>query len=553
MKRLPIGLSDFKTMIEENRYFIDKTLLIKEVAEGSEIILYPRPRRFGKTLNLSMIKYFYDIRENNRHLFNGLKIEEEESVMKKQGKHPVIYITFKDIKALNYNDCMLKIKEEIRRLYNEHIYLLKSEKLNENEKEFYNSILNETANVSKYENSFKNLIEYLYRYYESKVVLLIDEYDMTIQGAYSYGYYDELILFIKNLLSGGLKDNIYLEKAVLTGILRVAKESIFSGLNNIRVASIISEYSADKFGFTEEEVVDLMKYYGEEDNIEEVKSWYNGYNFGGNTIYNPWSILNYADEKILMPYWVNTSGNDMIRELFAHGNSDVKKDLEKLIAGESLNKRVDDNIVYGEINEENTLWSFLLMSGYLKYENLKVVNRIAYADLRIPNEEVIYLYENQIIENWFQKSRAKHGLERVLKNLTSGDIDEFRYMFMEFSMSSFSYFDVSGEEPESFYHAFVLGMMVGLRDEYIIKSNKESGMGRYDILLIPRDKSRRGIIFEFKKVNKFEKESMETAMEKAKKQIIDRKYESELKETGIKEIVRLAAVFEGKNVEIESF
>ena len=553
MKRLPIGLSDFKTMIEENRYFIDKTLLIKEAAEGSEIILYPRPRRFGKTLNLSMIKYFYDIRENNRHLFNGLKIEEEESVMKKQGKHPVIYITFKDIKALNYNDCMLKIKEEIRRLYNEHIYLLKSEKLNENEKEFYNSILNETANVSKYENSFKNLIEYLYRYYESKVVLLIDEYDMTIQGAYSYGYYDELILFIKNLLSGGLKDNIYLEKAVLTGILRVAKESIFSGLNNIRVASIISEYSADKFGFTEEEVVDLMKYYGEEDNIEEVKSWYNGYNFGGNTIYNPWSILNYADEKILMPYWVNTSGNDMIRELFAHGNSDVKKDLEKLIAGESLNKRVDDNIVYGEINEENTLWSFLLMSGYLKYENLKVVNRIAYADLRIPNEEVIYLYENQIIENWFQKSRAKHGLERVLKNLTSGDIDEFRYMFMEFSMSSFSYFDVSGEEPESFYHAFVLGMMVGLRDEYIIKSNKESGMGRYDILLIPRDKSRRGIIFEFKKVNKFEKESMETAMEKAKKQIIDRKYESELKETGIKEIVRLAAVFEGKNVEIESF
>ncbi len=553
MKRLPIGLSDFKTMIEENRYFIDKTLLIKEVAEGSEIILYPRPRRFGKTLNLSMIKYFYDIRENNRHLFNGLKIEQEERVMKKQGKHPVIYITFKDIKALNYNDCMLKIKEEIRRLYNEHIYLLKSEKLNENEKEFYNSILNETANVSKYENSFKNLIEYLYRYYESKVVLLIDEYDMTIQGAYSYGYYDELILFIKNLLSGGLKDNIYLEKAVLTGILRVAKESIFSGLNNIRVASIISEYSADKFGFTEEEVVDLMKYYGEEDKIEEVKSWYNGYNFGGNTIYNPWSILNYADEKILMPYWVNTSGNDMIRELFAHGNSDVKKDLEKLIAGESLNKRVDDNIVYGEINEENTLWSFLLMSGYLKYENLKVVNRIAYADLRIPNEEVIYLYENQIIENWFQKSRAKHGLERVLKNLTSGDIDEFRYMFMEFSMSSFSYFDVSGEEPESFYHAFVLGMMVGLRDEYIIKSNKDSGMGRYDILLIPRDKSRRGIIFEFKKVNKFEKESMETAMEKAKKQIIDRKYESELKETGIKEIVRLAAVFEGKNVEIESF
>ena len=553
MKKIPIGLSDFKEIIESKYFFIDKSLLIKDIDEGSKIILYPRPRRFGKTLNLSMLKYFYDIKENNRELFNGLNIEKEET-MKKQGKYPVIFITFKDVKALNINNCMLKLKDEIRRMFNEHIYLLESDVLNESEKVMFNSILNGNADISKYENSLKNLSEYLTRYYEEKTVILIDEYDMPLHSSYAYGYYEEMVMFIRNLLSGALKDNVNIEKAVLTGILRVAKESIFSGLNNLDVNSLIHKNSGDKFGFLEKEVEEIMKNYKIEEKINEVKNWYNGYNFGGFTIYNPWSILNYIDERKLRPYWVNTSGNELIKDLLGKADEYVKQDLNELIEGKSIRKKVEDNIVYSDIEKsEEVLWSFLLMSGYLRYDDYEKDGDFYYAKLRVPNEEVMYLYRADIISKWFSTKHTKYNLERVLKSLAKGNINEFRKLFIEFGMSCFSYFDVSGEEPEKFYHAFVLGMIVGLKEEYTIKSNRESGLGRYDIMLIPKNKKERGIIFEFKKVNKYAKETMEKAIESAKKQIIEKQYESEMKELEIENIIKIAVVFEGKNIEMEIF
>lgn len=554
MKRLPIGISDFRNLILENCYFVDKSLLIKDVVEGSKIILYPRPRRFGKTLNLSMLRYFYDNSQDNRALFNELNIEKEDDIMKKQGNHPVIYITFKDVKEMKLENCMEQIKTLIAGLYIDHNYLLKSINLEKEEVEIFEKIKGRKAGITEFQNSLKNLSKYLFQYHGVNPVILIDEYDMPLHGAFVYGYYDEMVLFIRNLLSGCLKDNTFLEKAVLTGILRVAKESIFSGLNNLDVNSLIYENSGDKFGFLEDEVIAMMKDYDEEDRIKEVKGWYNGYNFGGYTIYNPWSILSYVNKKMLMPYWVNTSGNEMIKDLLGKADESVKKDLNLLIEGKSVRKPVEDNIVYKDIDRnEDVLWSFLLMSGYLRYDNLEKVGDDYFADLNIPNDEVRYLYRGEIISRWFTTKNTKHGLEKVLKSLTEGDLKEFRYMFLDFSVSCFSYFDVSGEESEKFYHAFVLGMVVSLRDSYDIKSNRESGYGRYDVMMIPKDKSKRGIIFEFKKINKIEKETIETALDNAKKQVIEKNYEAELRSAGVENIVRIAAVFEGKNIEVEVF
>lgn len=553
MKRLPIGISDFRNLIIEECYFVDKSLLIKDVVDGSKIILYPRPRRFGKTLNLSMLRYFYDNSQDNRVLFKGLNIEKEDDIIKKQGKYPVVYITFKDVKEMTLENCMEQIKSLIAKVYIDNEYLLKNDSLNKQEKITFEEIMSKKASVVEFQNSFKNLSEYLSRYHGINPVILIDEYDIPLHGAFVYGYYDEMVLFIRNLLSGCLKDNTYLEKAVLTGILRVAKESIFSGLNNLDVNSLIYEMSGDKFGFLEEEVVEMMKDYDEEDRIKEVKDWYNGYNFGGYTIYNPWSILSYVNKKMLMPYWVNTSGNEMIKDLLARADEVVKKDMNLLIEGHCLRKKVDDNIVYKDIDRnEDVLWSFLLMSGYLRYDNLEKIGDHYFADLNIPNDEVRYLYRGEIISRWFTVKNTKHGLESVLKSLTEGDLTEFIDIFIDFVESCLSYFDVSAKESEKFYHAFVLGMVVSLKDVYEIKSNRESGYGRYDVMMIPADRNKRGIIFEFKKVNK-RRENMTTAIENAKKQVIEKNYEKELRAAGVSDVVRIAAVFEGKNVEVEVF
>ncbi len=553
-KKTSIGISDFKKLREEKCYFVDKSLLVKDVVEGAEVILYPRPRRFGKTLNLSMLRYFYDKSEDNANLFQDLEISKNKEIMQKQGKYPVIFITFKDIKSKSLQHCMESIYDLIAKVFDEHKYLLNQDMLSNFNLNFYNKILSRTGTQSEYENSFKYLCEYLYEYHKVNPVILIDEYDMPIQSAFVNGFYDDLIVFIRNLLSGCLKDNRYLEKAVLTGILRVAKESIFSGLNNLKVNSMLAKESSDKFGFTETEVEKCLTDYSLYNKLQEVRNWYDGYNFFDTEIYNPWSILNFIDEKQIKPYWVNTSSNDLIKSILKKANPGIKKDLEVLIEKGLLTREIQDNIVYAEVDQnEDSLWNFLLMSGYLRYDNLRPKGIYWIADLKIPNMEVQYLYEAEVVNTWFKSMQYDVKINTVLDNLTKGDLDMFKKAFSDFCIESFSYFDVSGEQPEKFYHAFVLGMIVALRDNYNIKSNRESGYGRYDIMLIPRDLNQRAIIFEFKKIDKYENENFETALENAKKQIIDKKYASELHALGIKNIVNVVAVFEKKEVKVEWF
>ncbi|MFD3156636.1 AAA family ATPase [Haloimpatiens sp. FM7330] len=549
-KKIPIGVSDFKKVIEDNYYFVDKSLFIKEIVEdGSEVILLPRPRRFGKTLNMSMLKYLYEkSEEDNRHLFEGLKINNYEDIMTMQGKYPVIYITFKDEKHSKWERCKDGFEGIVINEFSRHDYILEGDALKEYEKKKVMQILEGTAPYSTYLNGLKILSQYLYKFHKQKVVILIDEYDVPIQSGYMHGYYDEVIEFMRIFLSGGLKDNTYLEKSVLTGILRVAKESIFSGMNNLKVSTLISSHYNSSFGFLEDEMQDMLKYYGIEYETKEVQNWYNGYRFGDKTIYNPWSILNYVDNyrEGFKPYWVNTSSNDLVKRVLAKGGEILKMELEDLVEGKEIEKEINENIVMHDINaESNNAWSFLLFSGYLKVVDKKIERARTYCKLKIPNLEVKYLYED-IILAWFRENISGEKFNVMLKSLVTGDIKIFSKIFREFILNSVSYFDVSGKESEKVYHSFVLGALIALSDEYQVKSNRESGYGRYDIMIIPRDINKKGIVIEFKKVDKDDNETLEKCAQNALNQIEDRNYKRELLDRGVKDVIELGIAFEGK-------
>jgi Protein of unknown function (DUF1703)./Predicted AAA-ATPase. len=554
-KKIQIGTSDFKKLIGGNNFFVDKSLLIKEFIEnGADIILTPRPRRFGKTLNLSMLKYFFDIRtkEETKDLFNGLKIKNEKEIIKLQGEYPVIFITFKNQKHRNYDEFIDGMSLLIFNLYREYDYLLESNKLSNLDKNKYEKILNGKFNVAELENSINDLMYYLNKHYGKKVMLLIDEYDVPIQEAYIRGYYDEMIILVRNLLTAALKDNMYLEKSMITGILRVAKESIFSGLNNLQVNTILGLKFTDKFGFTEEEISELLTYYGLQDKSDDIKKWYNGYIFGGKIIYNPWSVLNYIDnnEVGFMPYWINSSSNDLIKRILLKGDNNMKLELEELIEGNTINKVIDDSIVMSEVEDSNeNIWSFLLMSGYLKAVKTENIEGILNCELKIPNQEVLIFYNN-LIKKWFIETLTNQKYELMLNTLITGDIKIFAGLFKEFVINNLSYFDISGKEPERVYHAFVLGMLVSLSKDYEVKSNKESGYGRYDVMIIPKDISKIGIIIEFKKIDYFLDDTIEEATKEALKQIEDKKYAQELLSKRIKDIIKLAIVFKGKEVKV---
>ena len=383
-------------------------------------------------------------------------------------------------------------------------------------------------------------------------MVFIDEYDVPIQEGYISGYYEEIISFERVMFTYLLKDNNYVDKALITGILRVARESIFSGLNNLEVDTMLNNKFSDKFGFTQDEVDEFLTYYKLGDKKSEVREWYNGYIFGKNVIYNPWSVLNYVEnnEDGFMPYWINSSANDLIKRLLLKGNQKIKIELEDLIAGKSITKAIDENIVMGEVEDSNeNIWSFLLLSGYLKTIKKETIDGMRQCELQIPNKECLIFYKN-IIKKWFLESMTNERYEEMLRTLTTGDIENFGYVFKRFVLNNLSYFDVSGREPEKVYHAFVLGMLVSLSDNYEVKSNKESGFGRYDVMIIPKDILRHGIIIEFKKIDELSKESIEEATQKALKQIEDKKYESELLSKGITNIIKLAIVFKNKEVEI---
>lgn len=551
VKKIALGESDFRSIIENNEYFVDKSLLIKEIFEdSSRIILIPRPRRFGKTLNLSMIRYFVErCDEDRRYLFNNLLIEKEKDIMKRQGIYPTIYLTFKDEKHDKFEDFQMKLAFFVSEIYKKHYYLYESLTF-QVDKDYFDKIINKVSTKAELEMSLKNLSKYLYDYYGEKIIILIDEYDTPIQHSYFSGIYDDTIAFMRNFLSNTLKDNIYLEKALLTGILRVARESIFSGLNNLDVYSILKEGYSDKFGFTEVEIEKMLNDFNIVEEKDEFKRWYNGYLFGNTVIYNPWSTLSYLKDKneYFMPYWVNTSENKIIKTILAKGSDGLKKSFEELLKGNTIETTIDENIIMADIEaNENNVWSFLLLSGYLKVvDKIRKEDEIYY-EVAIPNVEVKHMY-NKIIKDWASESYVSSEYNEMLKALINFDYEVFEEIFIDYVEKSLSYFDVSGEEPERVYHSFVLGMLVALNNTHYVLSNRESGYGRYDVMVIPKDITKPGIIIEFKRARKNNKKTIEQLIEEAKKQIEDKKYETELLSRGITDIKKLVIVFKGKEV-----
>ncbi|HZK85475.1 MAG TPA: AAA family ATPase, partial [Desulfosporosinus sp.] len=444
--------------------------------------------------------------------------------------------------------------EVIYKEYNRHLYLLDSPVLNEMDKIYFNRVRLDQGSEADYTSSIKNLAEMLSKHYGKKTIVLIDEYDVPIQQAYLKEYYDPLISFMRNFMTAALKDNKYLEKAVLTGVMRVARESLFSGLNNLSVWTILDEPYCQYFGFRETEVEELLNYYGIESQLEEVRSWYNGYVFGNAVIYNPWSLLKYAQnwKGGLQPYWINTSDNELVKRLISNGGYELKSELEDLLQGGELIKTINQNISMGEVEQsEENVWSFLLFSGYLKALTRELIRGEFVCSLAIPNYEVELLY-HKIILSWFVNQSGRNKLQSLLNSLISGEIKTFAVLFKDYVMASLSYFDTGRQEPEQFYHAFVLGILVGLRPEYEVKSNRESGYGRYDVMIIPRDLNQAGIIIEFKKVDADEGEDLEKAAERALQQIEAKEYQQELHDRGIHKIIKLGIVFRGKEVLVKA-
>jgi len=557
MKELDLGNSDFKSIIENNNYFVDKSLLIKEVIKAQkQVILLPRPRRFGKTLNLSMLKYFFDINQTNKeNLFLKLNIwQTENEIVEKYAKYPVIFLSFKDAKENNWNLCLELIISEISSIYTKYIYLLENSLLAENEKSEYLRITNKNATNIEYQLSIKKLSDYLQRFYKQRVVILIDEYDTPIQASYK-NYYENAISFMRNLLSGAFKDNSSLYKGVITGILRISRESIFTGLNNVTVHSVLDDEFSNKFGFTEIETKEILKDFNVPTNYEIIKKWYNGYKIGTTTdIYNPWSILNYAlsFKSGFKPFWVNTSSDELLKEQLKNRDENyIREQLLKLINNETIEKIIDENFVFPDLdNNKELLWSLLIFSGYLTQESKIDYNTF---NLKIPNYEIKLVFKN-IILNWLNvdiKIRQTLLIETT-KHLINNEIRDFEIGFKKIIGDTFSYFDIKGE-PENVYQSYVLGLLAIIGDDYIIKSNRERGEGRYDILLIPHDKDKYGIVIEIKQIDRDSKDDNETFNNKiddkireAKKQIDKNKYYMELIDNKISKIIKLPIVFAGK-------
>ncbi len=555
MNGIGIGISDFKFLRIRDNYYIDKTMYIKDIIDNqSGVILVTRPRRFGKTLNMSMLKYYFDCtQKDSKELFKGLKImSQEEQYTSKLGYYPVIYITLKDVQDRNFENMLLNLKSAMIDMYQEHMYLLKSDKIYEFEKQAITDILYAREDEVSLRNSIRELSKYLYRYYEKPVMLLIDEYDVPLQNAYVEGYYEEAVKFFKIFYGTTFKDNPYLEKTVLTGVSRVAKESIFSGANNFKVFTVLDDEFSDDFGITEKEMDKVIKDFNIQDKKEDIKEWYDGYTIGHtNGIYNPWSILNYLTDKKLMPYWVNTSSNDLIK-LVLKNSSTIKEKIERLLRDETIEVPINlETVIVGIENNEDNIWGLMLGTGYLKVEETVDLARGIYK-VKLPNREIKELFRG-IVEGWFRNKVIGNDLNSILKDLITLNLKEFEKKFDVLVREMFSYMDVGENTAENFYHAFVLGMLVGLKDTYYVNSNRESGYGRYDIMLEPKDKNGNSFIMEFKVLENKEEKTIEDTIKNAKKQIEEKRYEENLKERGFKNITKMVYAFKGKEVEIEVY
>ena len=556
--KLPVGISDFKDVIENNYYYFDKTKFIENILEdGSKVKLFTRPRRFGKTLNISMLKYFFNVKnkDENKKLFENLEISKSE-YFEKQGNYPVISISFRNYEEENWENGFKAIKGIVKRLYSDYKFL--TEKMDDIEIEEFNSVRRGLDSV-EWEASLINLSKYLYEYYGKKVVVLIDEYDQPIIDSYVKGYYDKAISFFKSFYGLVLKDNEYLEMGVMTGILRVAKENIFSGLNNIKVHSILNKRFTEYFGVLENEVEKALKDFGLEYNLKDVQKWYNGYLFGNTQVYNPWSIINFLDEKRLGSYWVNTSGNSLIQLYLQKLKEDIFDEFSKLLNKEKIFEVINESMTFGnlEVDFEKNIWNLFFHSGYLTLaEEYDENEEETY--LKIPNEEILRMFSKMFIEVYFGNSNNFSKLTNALKN---GNIEKLKAELNKILLENVGIFDISGIYKEQFYHGLMLGLILKLRNEYEVSSNGFAGKGRYDLLLKPKNilKQKEGIIIELKAVNidsvklSLEKihEKLENECEIALKQIDEKEYISVLRNAGIDEVLKIGIAFFGKEFEIK--
>lgn len=552
-KPLPIGIEDFKRLIDDKYYFVDKTFMIKELIESQTTVgLFTRPRRFGKTLNMSMIQRFFEkTDESNAYLFDGLKISEFPGCMQYQGQYPVISLSLKSMKQGSYKDAFHMFKVLIAREYDRHKDILKSDKISDSEKDLFHSILTQKAEDAFYLDSIKFLSDIIVKYYNKNVIILIDEYDVPLENAFHQGFYMDMVNLIRSVFESALKTNSSLDRAFLTGCLRVSKESIFTGLNNLDIFTIISPMFTDSFGFTPDEITDILKYYKLEDKANEIKEWYDGYLFGDTQIYNPWSTINYIKNLTVnpnypcKPYWSNTSSNEIVKRLIEESNDRTKNAIEELINGTPVRSQIYEDITYGTIDVNSEyIWSFLLFTGYLKVINYETIGDETYYEMVIPNTEVKSIYKNTI-RAWFEKKINADGRTDILEAILKADAEKLEDLLCTWMVNTISCFD----EQENYYHGFVTGLVSGFNG-YMVVSNRESGNGRFDLVVKQRSKWNYAAILEFKIVDKYNQ--MTKACEYDLKQIEEKDYEASLRDEQYENIAKLGICFCQKRCRVKS-
>jgi len=555
-REISIGNQDFKTIIENNYFYMDKTMFIKEWWESGDIVtLITRPRRFGKTLNMSMVNYFFsNAYKDSGALFEGLEIWNNMDYRRLQGQYPTIFISFASVKGNTYEMARAQIVQEIVSLYRSNQYLIEEKFITDKDRKYWELVDYDMTDAVA-SNAIKFICELMYRKYEKNVIILMDEYDTPLQEAFVDGFWDEIASFIRNIFNATFKTNIYLERAIMTGITRVSKESIFSDLNNLKVASITTKKYETAFGFTKNEVDTALAEYGLKHQKKQVQSWYDGFRMGDSgDIYNPWSITQFLDTRTLDDYWANTSSNMLIDKLIREGSVDIKKQFETLLKRESIEVLIDEEIVFNLISKnDSSVFSMLVASGYLKIvKSLDGSGMRKKCSVAITNKEVLHMFED-MVRQWFESGNTKYNdfIEALLKN----DLKYMNRFMNEIALNTFSSFDVGNKpseysEPERFYHGFVLGLLVDLSDKYLVKSNRESGFGRYDVCLIPRDNSKAAYVLEFKVHDSDEEKGLEDTVQNALKQIEEKNYDSELIGFGIdkNKIYHYGFAFEGKKV-----